>query len=104
MNPIVLIKTIGGEYFMGESYTINNEDPIILKNVRVISIQMTPRGPGMSLVPVVPFATKEPETMEFAKVNVIACIKEADIQKDLVDGYKTQITGIQTVSKPNIII
>lgn len=102
-EEVILIKTIGGEFYIG--YTSESDDNnITLNHVRNLSVQMTPRGMGVIALSLIPFSKTSPETITLKKEFVILVVSENDIEKGILDNYKTQVTGIQTVSKPDIII
>ena len=102
-EEVILIKTVGGEYYLG--YCSNSEsDTLILNHTRMLNIQMTNRGAGVLAIPVVPFVPKSPDTITIKKEYVLLVMKEDQIEKSLIDNYKTQVTGIVTASKPDIIV
>lgn len=101
-DKVAIVRTVGGEYFIG---TVDNDSDtnITLKDTRVIMSQMTPNGVGTFAAPLVPFAIKSPENITINKNYIICIVEEDNIVKDLLNGYKSQITGIACATTPDII-
>lgn len=105
METVKLIKTVGGELYIGyvdDSKTTYLE--MTMNQARNLSMQMTARGPSVAAMPVVPFAIKSPDSLTIHISNILCSIDEANINKEILDGYKTEVTGIVAPSKPQIIV
>lgn len=104
-DKIVIVRTISGEFYIGQQKSDNNDSSITLTNSRVLVTQMTPNGIGISAGFVVPFAIKSPEEITIGKSYIVCIVEEDNIIESILNGYKSQISGIDIVSggKPSII-
>ena len=110
MEKIKIIRTIQGEYFIGEVANsdggICETDKITLNHVRKLASQMTMNGAAaVMLIPVcIPINIKPIDTIEVPKSFVLFDIDEDNVQKELIDEYKSEISGIKIVSNANGLI
>ena len=105
METVKLIKTVGGELYIGyvdDSKTTDSE--MTMNQARNLSMQMTARGPSVAAMPIVPFAVKSPDSFTIQTSSILCSVDEANINKEILDGYKTEVTGIVAPSKPQIIV
>lgn len=105
METVKLVKTIGGEFYIGYNDNEKNTDTeMIMTSVRNLAMQMTAHGPSVAAMPLVPFANKSPDTITIKFDNIVCQVDEMNINKDLLAGYKSEISGIITPAKPDVIV
>jgi len=106
MEKVVCLKLTSGEFVIGyKSEKQEFSDKITLNNLRSIFIQPTPTGLSMGIGPfIIPMAIKTPEEISFPNSAIICSIEEDNISKQMVDGYKSEVSGIVTASSPGIIM
>lgn len=105
METVKLIKTVGGEFFIGyvdDATTTDSE--MTMTQVRNLAMQMTARGPSVAAMPIVPFSIKSPDSFTIPLANVLCVVHEMNINKEILAGYKSEVTGIVTPTKPEIIV
>ena len=110
-NKIVMLRTSSGEFIIG---TINdveivgetpNNDVIKLKDTRIFNIQMTGKGAAIAFIPPFPFCTtKIIGDVEIHKSGIIMIIDEKDIDLEILNGYKSNISGIDLSASNKVII
>jgi len=109
-SKVKMLRTVGGEFYIGEHELQDGEvqnDTITLKNIRVFSMQMTGNGQaGIAFIPVFPFSpSKRFETLTFTKDQYILVADEEEIDGQIVNGYKSNVTGIDlSASNANNLI
>lgn len=103
---VTVVKTIGGEYYIGHSLQ-EGKRGIILKDPRLLTMQMTPNGQP-AVMAISPYYFLKNQKLDYIEIPVGACLEpfmtEDDIDDKLISGYKTEITGIQVPTKPDIIV
>lgn len=105
MESIILIKTVGGEFYIGyNDPDKDTQDKTILRNCKNLTMQMTMRGAGVAAIPVIPFADKSPDVIEFPKNSILCQIGESDIKQEMLNGFRNEGSGIVTPKKPSLII
>lgn len=110
-NKIVMVRTISGEFIIG---TINDveivgeeQKPNVLrlKDSRIFNIQMTGKGAAIAFIPPFPFCTtKIMADIEIDKSNIIMEVNEKDIDLEIVNGYKSNISGIDLSASNKVVI
>lgn len=110
-DKIVMIRTISGEFIIGSINNVEivgettNDDVIKLKNSRIFNIQMTGKGAAIAFIPPFPFSTaKIMDEIEVHKSAIIMTIEEKDIDLEIVNGYKSNISGIDLSASNKVII
>lgn len=101
-NEIVLLKLYNGEYIIGK-FDSEFEDKLLLKEPRVIFMVPTRTGEMAAMVKPVcfPFTSNRlKESLEIYKSQIEFQLfdKLGEIEKDLLDGYKSEISGIEIAS------
>ncbi len=106
MEKVVCLKLVSGEFVIGyKSEKQEFTDKITLNNLRSIFIQPTPTGLSMGIGPfIIPMAIKTPEEISFPNSGIICEIEEDNISKQMVDGYKSEVSGIVTSANSGIIL
>jgi Icc-related predicted phosphoesterase len=109
-NKIVMIKTVGGEFIIGKLDDIEtvgepiNNDTIKLTDSRIFNIQMTNKGAAIAFIPPFPFSTgKIISDIEIYKSSIILMVNENDIDLEIINGYKSNISGIDLSASNKIV-
>lgn len=110
-NKIVMVRTISGEFIIG---TINDieivgeetkTNVLRLKDSRIFNIQMTGKGAAIAFIPPFPFCTtKIMSDIEIDRCNIVMEVEEKDIDLEIVNGYKSNISGIDLSASNKVII
>ena len=117
-SKIIMLRLIGGEFLIGQkdntsivdenSMVAEDSNKIKLKDVRVFSVQMTGRGAAIAFLPLFPFTEKPiPElgNAEIDKSVILQVIEEKYIDGEILNGYRSNITGLDlSAAKKGIII
>jgi len=124
-EKIVMLRLIGGEFIIGtvdeavvidENSNIDTEKSIInttydkirLNDAKVFEIQQTLKGVAIALIPMFPFGNtryKELDRVEINKSVVIQTIDEKYIDGQIINAYRSNVTGIDmSASQKDIII
>ena len=104
MNSVIeLLKLYNGELIIGKFDCLSKDDKIVLKDPRIIFMVPTRTGEMMAVVrPVTfPFESKRlKDTMEFptSQIEFRLFDKLGEIDKDLIDGYNSEVAGITIAS------
>jgi len=105
-EKVVMVRTIGGEFIMGSQddcdivsadgkVQAQDTDKIILKHARIFNIQMTGRGAAIAFIPPFPFSQQvKHDDLELSSSIIMLKIDESDIDAEIVNGYKSNITGL----------
>jgi len=101
-NEIVLLKLYNGEYIIGK-FDSEFEDKLLLKEPRVIFMVPTRTGEMAAMVKPIcfPFTSNRlKESIEIYKSQIEFQLydKMGEIEKDLLDGYNSEISGIEIAS------
>jgi hypothetical protein len=103
---VIMVRTVSGEFIIGTENTEtviaedgstieSNCNAISLKDARIFNIQMTGKGAAIAFIPPFPFCTtKIISDIEIDKSNVILVVDEKDIDTEIINGYKSNISGL----------
>lgn len=118
-EKIVMLRIVGGEFLIGKiddaivvdensTVPVDSSNKIKLTEARVFNIQMTGRGAAIGFMPIFPFTQTEIKALgriEIDKSIVIQTIEEMYIDGEILNAYKSNITGIDmSASNKGIII
>lgn len=97
---IVLMKLYNGEYIIGEDAGIDRDDITTLKSPRLVVMMPTMNGAmGIALKPVCfPFTSKRlKDSFEVRMAQVMYVLHDelGEIEKDIVNGYKSEVSGVK---------
>ncbi len=110
LEGIVIAKLFNGEYIIGEVDNAAQTDTaflqslfVTLKNPRQIVMMPTMGGQlGMAMKPVCfPFTSKRlKDELQLPKAQVMFYLHDSlgEIEKDIINGYKAEVTGIKVAS------
>jgi len=91
---VKLIRTESGNYYIGE-VLVTSENVVGLCHARELRIGMTMGGIGVGVTPINPFTIKDTEEIFIHEDVIIQEVDEDNIQTELLDRYKSEISGIQ---------
>ena len=103
-TEIELLKLYNSEYIVGKFETqLEKEDKIVLKDPRIIFFVPTRTGDMVAMVKPVcyPFASNRlKESIEIYKSQIEYRLfdKLGEIDKDIIDGYNSEVAGIEIAS------
>lgn len=102
-GKIVLMKLYNGEYIIGEDIGLEGDDITALKSPRLVVMMPTMKGSmGIALKPVCfPFTSlrlKDRFEVRMSQVMYVLHDELGEIEKDIVDGYKSEVSGIKLAS------
>ena len=117
-EKIVMLRLVGGEFLIGKldeaivvdenSNVQDNGNKINLEDARVFSIQMTGRGAAIGLLPLFPFTKSEIKALGRAEIDksiVIQVVDENYIDGEILNAYKSNVSGIDmSAANKGIII
>ena len=117
-SKIIMLRLIGGEFIIGKKDTstivdansnvCENDNKIRLNEARVFSVQMTGRGAAIAFLPVFPFTEKPISVLNNIEVDksvILQVINEQYIDGEILNGYKSNISGIDlSAANKGIII
>ena len=97
---IVLMKLYNGEYIIGEDVGLEGDDITTLNNPRLVVMMPTMNGSmGIALKPICfPFTSKRlMDSFEVHMSHVMYVLYDelGEIEKDIVNGYKSDVSGIK---------
>lgn len=104
-DKVVMLRTLGGEFIIGfednsdivdaNGNTQSTSDTYNLKDARIFNLQMTRQGAAIAFVPIFPFNTsKNIDKIEVYKNQVLLKVDEDLIDAEIINGYKSHISGI----------
>ena len=101
-DEIILLKLYNGEYIIGK-FASETEDKIALKDPRIIFIVPTRTGEMVAMVRPVTFPfmnnrLKESIDIKKAQIEFQLFDKLGEIEKDFLDGYNSELSGIEIAS------
>lgn len=117
-NKIVMLRIVGGEFLIGSLDTstvidsngngIDTSNKICLKETRVFNIQMTQRGMAIAFIPPFPFTKNQTSALECVEIDksiVVLRVDEDQIDPEIVNSYKSNISGLDlSAANKGIII
>jgi len=115
-EKVLMVRTIGGEFIMGSqddcdivaadgSVQSQDSKKTILKHARIFNIQMTGRGAAIAFIPPFPFSQQvKHDDLEIDNSVILLKIDESDIDPEIVNGYKSNITGLDLNTGSNKIV
>jgi len=102
-NKINMYKMYTGGIVIGEVVN-ENDDNVTLSNPRIVSPQMTMSGYALVLTDIVPYkvlTTRKIDEVTINKMQIMVTIQEDDIIKDIINEYRSDVSGIDIVSGVN---
>ena len=116
-NQVVMVRTIGGEFIIGTEELVqvmdaegnpspSNESVLKLKNARMFSLQMTHQGTAIAFIPPFPFSSKKEliDDIELNKSCILLKVEEKDLDGEIINGYKSNISGIDLSAANKVVI
>lgn len=113
-TEVTMIRTIGGEFIIGTQdkpiiidgeKTVDTSDTYTLVNARIFNLQMTRQGAAIAFIPLFPFSTsKNIDTLVIDKRNVLIKVDEDLLDGEIINGYKSNITGIDLSAANKVVI
>lgn len=99
-SKIVLVKLYCGDYIIGEesnNRVVNGK--LCLDNPRIFGIAPTAVGSvGIVFQPVCLFSSKAKKQLDINENEIMCKVDEDEINKEIVNGYKSDVTGIKIAS------
>jgi hypothetical protein len=103
-EDIVIVKLIDGEYIIGKC-ALDTTAEIVLKDPRLIIMVPTQTGEMGVLFKSVCYpwtSTRLKERMDIYKSQIIFTLYKDEIEKQFIDGYQSEISGIQIASQADL--
>ena len=108
-TEIELLKLYNGEYIIGKNNAVEfqGDDKITLKDPRIIFMVPTRTGEMAAMVKPIcfPFTSQRlKESIEIYKSQIEFRLfdKLGEIEKDLIDGYNSEVAGIEIASAADL--
>lgn len=101
---IALLKLYGGEMIIGE-IAISGISEYAITNPRIVAMVPTMAGDVRVMMAHVcePFKVERlKKRMDIPVTNVMYIIHESELEKELIDGYKSEVSGIKIASADEI--
>ena len=102
-KKINIYKLYSGGVIIGELDS-ENENEYVLSNPRNIAPQMTMQGYVLAMSELIPhkiITSKKIDTVNLLKSQVMIVVDETDVIKEIIDEYRSDISGIDIVSGVN---
>lgn len=111
-----MLRLIGGEFIIAcldETSIVKPDgtpeegsgDTYKLKDARVFNLQMTMKGAAIAFVPIFPFSpNKNLDKIEIDKKVVLLKVDEKDIDGEILNGYKSNISGIDLSASSKFVM
>lgn len=105
---IVLMKLYNGDYIIGEDVELEGDGITTLKSPRLVIMMPTMNGSmGITLKPVCfPFTSKRlMDSFEVRMSHVMYILYDelGEIEKDIVNGYKSEVSGIKIATSEEAV-
>ena len=100
-NDVIVVRLYSGELIIGRKYQTSDPRETVLMDPRSIVMVPTMRGDiHIAMKPVcAPFAVKRLEQeIRLRSDQVMFSLSQGEIDKELVNGYKSEISGIKIAS------
>jgi hypothetical protein len=99
-SKIVLVKLYCGDYIIGEvSKDCAMQGHLSLDNPRIFGIVPTSTGSiGIVFQSVCPFSKKCKKHMDILNQEIMCRVEEDELEKEILNGYKSEVTGIKIAS------
>lgn len=116
-EKVIMVRTIGGEFIIGsqDDCDIVRADGSVqssessgktrLKHARIFNIQMTGRGAAIGFMPPFPFSQQvKNDDLEIDNSVILLKVDESDIDNEIVNGYKSNITGLDLSAANKVVL
>lgn len=101
---IALLKLYGGEMIIGE-IAVSDISEYVIANPRIVAMVPTMTGDVRVMMASVcePFKVERlRKRIDIPRTNVMYIIHESELEKELIDGYKSEVSGIKIASADEI--